>query len=109
MFKRKEKIQKAILIEKKIVKNKHEVNEVMKLQKMKFGRYNTNDTPPKTTMDYYLVFMTKRGLKKFLVPINIYNLIKIDSLVELAACGSDLRSFTVLKKATKKDIEQLGW
>ena len=109
MFKRKEKAQKAILIEKKMVQNKHEENEVRTLYKMSYGVYNTNDTPNKKTIDYYLIFMTKKGPKTFLVPVNIYYLIKIDSLVDLVSKGNELRSFTVIKKATKKDIAALGW
>jgi hypothetical protein len=109
MFKKRLKAQKAILIEKKVVKNFHKEKEVISKKKISncITPASNDSTVPR--LEYYLIFMTKRGSKKFLVPENIYNLIKIDSLVDIEFNRSELLKFTVIKKATKVDIESLGW
>lgn len=105
MRKTKEKTIKAILIEKHANNKKSDQQAVRSMFRM---RYAINNSKPVKTR-YYLEFMTEKGKMKFLVESRFYNSIKIDSLGELTYEKNKFLSFDFHKKATRKDIENLGW
>ena len=111
MFKKKSKVEKAILIEKKIVTVTSKTNEVRNLYRMSRGIYDCLPESKKkpSKQEYYFIFMSKRGRQTYLIDPSIYHKYKIDSLGNLERQGSKLVSFKFIKKATKHDVEDLKW
>jgi|GEM_PF-2425705 len=111
MFKRKKKIttEKAILIEKNIIKTHDKNGEIKSLYRMKYGAYNTIDSEANKGKAYQLIFMTSKGSKEFFVDPQIYHGIKIDSLGMLTRCRDLFQTFKFEKIANKKDVAELEW
>lgn len=105
MKRSKEKRMTAILIQKHINNKKSDSQAIRSLFRM---RYAINDAKP-TENRYYIEFMTEKGRKKFLVEARHYNSIQMDSLGEITFQKDKFISFEFHKKATKKDVEKLGW
>ncbi len=105
MRKAKVKTEIAILIQKHANNKKSDQQAIRSMLRM---RYAVQSKKPVENR-YYLEFMTKKGRKKFLVDARYYNSIKIDSLGELSHEKGRFISFEYHKKATTKDIDELGW
>jgi len=110
-FKRKPKIikEQAILIEKKVVASHDERAEFKNLFDMRRGMYNTATSKKTNHHVYYLIFMTKKGRRKYDVEQNVYSTIKINSLGMLTSNREVFVSFELDKIASKTDVESLGW
>ncbi len=110
MFGKKIRIEKAILIEKKIVTSSKKPNDAVNIVKMKYGIYDSlSDNKKKKVNNYYFYFMTKKGRLQFNVDPQIYHIVKLESLGLLERTSNKFISFKFEKIATKKDIKIFDW
>lgn len=107
-MKAKVKEEIAILIEKKIVKADN-TNQVRKIMRMRFGIYDDLSNNNKKKIEHYLIFMTRKGPKQFLVDQQVYSKFEINSMGSLVREKNKFSNFLFNKIATSGDVERLGW
>lgn len=110
-LKRKPKLisEQAILIEKKVIASHDERAEFKNLFDMRKGMYNTATSKKTNHHVYFLIFMTKKGRRKYDVEPNVYSTIKINSLGMLTSNREVFVSFDYKKIATEEDVKHLNW
>ncbi len=97
----------AILIAKNISSKKTAQEDAVGIQRMKLGFFDASTK--KDIRKYYFEFMTGKGPITFLVPANIYAVVKIDSLGILESHHHRFVNFIFEKIATPADVQRLGW